>query len=155
MANTESSSQRIWYLGGAAAVVVCALLLFWIYGTDTHHSSRSTIWWTERGRNLIPPAATDITLRQDMLDHYVVYTIRESDLNDFLNTRFAREGEVLDSYAERSPVKADRVGVTVGPLDWVFTEDTVTYSYAASNGGTHDYYHDTKTGRTYQKSAYW
>ncbi len=46
-----------------ALVTVLALILFWIYGTETHHASRNSIWWTERGRGLIPPAAADITLR--------------------------------------------------------------------------------------------
>ncbi len=74
-----------------AVLMVFALGLFWIYGTDTHHGSRNSIWWSERGRNLIPPDATD----------------------------------------------------------------TVEYTYSASNGGAHQFYHDTKTGLTYQDSAYW
>ena len=131
------------------------LTVFRIFGTDTHHTNRESIWWTERGRNLIPPTATDITLRQDTLDHYAVYTISEADLNDFLNERFARSGETLDSFSDRSPVNPERVGKTIGPLDWLITEDTVAYTYAASNGGTHNFYHDTKTGLTYQESAYW
>ena len=67
-----------------ALPVVCALILFRIYEVDTHHSSRAGIWWPERGRNLIPPTATDITLRRDLLDHYATYTVSEKDLNAFL-----------------------------------------------------------------------
>jgi hypothetical protein len=129
--------------------------LFRIYGTNTHHASRSSIWWPERGRNLIPAAAIDITLRRDLLDHYATYTITEKDLNAFLDQRFARPGEKLDSFSERSPVKPVDIGKAIGPFGWVVTENTVMYSYFASNGGGHHYYHDTKTGQTYQKSAYW
>ena len=138
-----------------ALCVVFALALFWIYGTDTHHANRNSIWWTERGRNLIPPAATDITLRQDVLDHYATYRISEADLNDFLNKRFARPGETLDSFSERSPANPEDIGKAIGPLGWVVTEDTVEYAYSASNGGAHHFYHDTNTGLTYQDSAYW
>ena len=132
-----------------------ALTLFWIYGTDTQHANRNSIWWSERGRNLIPPAATDITLRQDFLDHYASYRISEADLNDFLNKRFARPGEALDSFSERSPANPEDIGKAIGPLGWVVTDDTVEYTYSASNGGAHHFYHDSKTGLTYQDSAYW
>lgn len=129
--------------------------LFWIYGTDTRHAKRDGIWWTERGRGLIPPTATDITLRQDFLDHYATYTVPEAELNTFLNGRFADEGTVLDSFSDRSPVRPQRVGKVVGQMGWVVTEKTVVYSYPASNGGMHHYYHDPESGRTYQESAYW
>lgn len=138
-----------------ALPMVVALILFRIYGTDTHHTSRSSIWWTERGRSLIPPTAADITLRQDFLDHYAIYTVSENDLNAFLDRRFASPGEPLDSFSERSPVPPDTIGNAIGPLGWKLTENTVSYRYCASNGGAHEYYHDTKTGLTYQKSAYW
>jgi len=138
-----------------ALPMVFALTLFWIYGTDTHHANRKSIWWSERGRNLIPPAATDITLRQDFLDHYATYRISEADLNDFLNRRFARPGEALDSFSERSPANPENIGKAIGPLGWVATEDTVEYTYSASNGGAHHFYHDSKTGLTFQDSAYW
>ncbi len=95
-----------WFFKGCVIIlalwVVFALILFRIYGTETHHASRNSIWWSERGRNLIPPAATDITLQQDFLDHYASYTISEKDLNAFLNERFARDGEMIDSFSERS-----------------------------------------------------
>ena len=144
-------------LGCIVLAILLAVVLtsYWIYGTNTRHTSRNSIWWTERGRNLIPPAATDIILRQDLLDHDAIYTISESDLNDFLDERFARPGEVLDSFSERSTATPESIGKEIGPLGWVVTEDTVKYTYAASNGGTHVFYHDSKTGLTYQDSAYW
>jgi hypothetical protein len=111
--------------------------------------------WPERGRNLIPPTAADITLRRDLLDHYATYTVSEKDLNAFLDKRFARPGKALDSFSERSPANPKKFGNAIGPLGWVVTEDTVMYTYTASNGGAHNYYHDTKTGLTYQSSAYW
>ncbi len=138
-----------------ALLMVFPLTLFWIYGTDTHHASRGSIWWSERGRNLIPPAATDITLRQDFLDHYATYKISEAELNEFLIERFADNGTMLDSYSDRRPADPKSIGNEVGPLGWVVTENTVVYSYPASNGGMHNYYHDSNTGLTYQDSAYW
>ena len=131
------------------------LILFLIYGTHTKHKSRSTIWWTERGRNLIPPTATEIILRQDFLDHYALYRVSERELNRFLDKRFARPGMMLNSFSERQPADAAWIGKATGPMGWKVTRDTVLYSYAASNGGTHNYYHDTATGLTYQESAYW
>jgi hypothetical protein len=127
--------------------IVFALILFWIYGTDTHHASRSSIWWTERGRNLIPPTATDITLRQDFLDHYATYTVSTKDLNAFLQT--------LDSFSELSPVHPGTIGKVIGPLGWKAPENTVSATHVAGNGGAHNYYHDPKSGLTYQSSAYW
>ncbi len=138
-----------------ALPLVFVLILFRIYGVDTHHASRSSIWWPERGRNLIPPTATDITLRRDLLDHYAIYTVSEKDLNAFLDKRFARPGKALDSFSERRPAAHKEIGNVIAPLGWVVTEETVFYGYSASNGGGHSYYHDTKTGLTYQESAYW
>lgn len=137
-----------------ALLMVFVFTLFWIYGTDTQHASRSSIWWTERGRNLIPPGANDITLRQAFLDHYATYKISEVELHDFLNERFGDEGATLESLRDKKPVNPKRIG-DVKPLGFVVTEDTIRYSYSASNGGMHDYYHDSKTGLTYQDSAYW
>lgn len=157
--NEAKSPVFGWFLKGGLLVLVLVMALalgvFRIYGTETHHATRDSIWWTERGRGLIPPTATGITLRQDFLDHYAVYTVSEKDLNAFLNGRFARPGEKLDSFSERTPAKADSVGSEIGPFGWKVTADTVSYTYAASNGGAHHYYHDTKTGLTYQSSAYW
>ena len=138
-----------------ALPVVCALILFRIYGVDTHHQSRAGIWWPERGRNLIPPTATEITLRRDLLDHYAIYTASETDLNAFLDKRFARPGEALDSFSERSPAKPKNIGNAIGPLVFIVTKGVVVYHYTASNGGLHSYYHDPNTGETYQSSAYW
>jgi hypothetical protein len=142
-------------VGILALIIGCALIVFRTYGTDTHHANRNSIWWPERGRNLIPPTATDITLRRGFLDHYAIYTISERELNAFLDRRFARPGEALDSFSERSPANPENIGKAIGPLGWVGTEDTVEYFYSASNGGGHHFYHDTNTGLTYQDSAYW
>ena len=138
-----------------ALALVFAGTLFRIYRVDTHHASRGSIWWPERGRNLIPPTATDITLRRDLLDHYAIYSISEKDLNAFLDKRFARSGEALDSFSERSPANLKNIGNAIGPLGFIVTKDTVGYHYTASNGGLHSYYHDPTTGQTYQSSAYW
>ena len=138
-----------------ALTMVFALTLFRIYGVDTHHATRSSIWWPEECRNMTPPAATDITLRRDLFDHYAIYTVSEKHLNAFLDKRFARPGKTLDSFSERSPAKTEIIGKAIGPLGWLVTKDTVMYSYTASNGGAHNFYHDTSTGRTYQSSAYW
>ena len=135
--------------------LVFAGTLFRIYGVDTHHASRGSIWWPERGRNLIPPTAAEITLRRDLLDHYATYTLSERDLNAFLDNRFARPGEALDSFSERSPAKPKNIGNAIGPLVFIVTKGVVVYHYTASNGGLHSYYHDPNTGETYQSSAYW
>ena len=134
-----------------ALALVLARTLFRIYRTDTHHVSRISIWWPERGRNLIPATATDITLRRDLLDHYAIYTVSEKDLRVFLDKSFG-PGMAL---SERSPVTPAAIGKAIDSLGWLVTEDTVIYSYTASNGGVHSYWHDTKTGSTYQSSAYW
>ena len=94
-------------------------------------------------------------VRRDFLDHYAIYTIAEKDLNAFLDKHFASPGETLDSFSERSPADPKLVGKPFGPLAWIVTADTVSYSYTAGNGGAHKFYHDTKTGLTYQSSAYW
>ena len=154
----QSPIIRMLLAGGIFILLCWAILgtgLFWIYGTETNHTSRDTIWWSERGRSLIPPEATNITLQQDFLDHYATYTITERDLNQFLNTRFADDGEVLDSFKERSHVSESEIGQSIGRLGWTITSSTVIYSYCASNGGVHSYYHDPETGQTYQSSAYW
>ncbi|MEJ6724906.1 MAG: hypothetical protein QNK80_09295 [Akkermansiaceae bacterium] len=135
--------------------LVFAGTLFRIYGVDTHHASRGSIWWPERGRNLIPPTAADIMLRRDLLDHYATYTLSERDLNAFLDKRFARPGEALDSFSERSPAKSKNIGNAIGPLVFILTKSVVVYHYTARNGGLHSYYHDPNTGETYQSSAYW
>jgi hypothetical protein len=142
-------------VAGVAAIVVVALVLIRIYGVDTHHKNRNSIWWPERGRNLIPPTATDITLRRDLLDHYATYAVSEQDLNAFLDERFARDGKEIDSLGDRRRIDPARVGRAIGRLEWVVTEETVVYEYTASNGGLHSYYHDPTTGLTYQSSAYW
>lgn len=138
-----------------AVPVAAGLMLFRIYGLETHHDDRSSIWWSERGRQLIPPAATDITLSQDFLDHRALYTISESDLNVFLNRAFSTRGEKLDSFSERSPLGPAKLGESIGTLGWVVTKNAVSYSYYKGNGTAHHFYHDPDSGLTYQTSAYW
>lgn len=138
----------------AACVAVGAAIagtLAWTFALDTHHDTRDSIWWNERCRNLIPGAATDITLQRDLLDHYAVYTICEEQLVAFLNIRF----DVADAYAERSPMDPSKIGQPIGDLGWVVTPGSVSYGYAASNGGVSSYFHDPVSGRTYQESAHW
>ncbi|MFT4514916.1 MAG: hypothetical protein ACI91B_003629, partial [Planctomycetota bacterium] len=116
-------------------VLVIALTVFLIYGVDSHHQSRDSIWWPERGRNLIPPAAIEITLQRDLLDHYAIYTVSEKDLNSFLDERFSGDGEPLDSFSKRSRIDPADVGRAIGRLGWVATGSTVMYHFSASNGG--------------------
>ena len=111
-----------------ALPIVFALILFRIYGVDTKHESRGSIWWPERGRNLIPPTASEITLRRDFLDHDAVYTVTEKELNDFLDQRFSRPGKALNSFSERLPAHSDTIGKVVGPFGWEVTENTVSYT---------------------------
>lgn len=138
-----------------ALAAVFGAAFSWTYGVDSHHESRGSIWWPERCRELIPPAATGITLQRDLLDHYATYKVSERDLNAFLDERFARDGETLDSFGTRSPVSPAEVGQAIGRLGWVVTKSTVTYSFTAANGGVHTFHHDPETGWTYQSSAYW
>jgi len=137
----------------AAVVAVVALGLFWAYGIDSHHKNRDSVWPT-RGRELIPPTATDITLQRDLLDHRATYTVTEEDLCAFLDQRFAH-GHSLDSHAERKTIDSESFEARYGFLDWSWHEEIALYSYAASNGGVSSYLHDSSTGRTYQTSAYW
>lgn len=127
-----------------------AVTSLWTYGLDTHHESRVSIWWPERGRELIPPGATGITLQRDLLDHRALYTIPEQELEAFLDAHFA-----VESRRERRPVSPEAVGKVIGPLGWIATKDGFVYSHVSRNGAVSTYYHDTVTGRTYQESAYW
>ena len=138
-----------------ALMTVCVLCLLWIYQVESHHSNRDSIWWPSRGRSLIPPAATDITLQRDLLDHPATYKVSEADLNAFLDERFARQGENLDSYSERSGVDREWFMRAYADLGWVWREGMVQYHYTTSNGAASAYYHDPTTGLTYQVSAYW
>lgn len=149
----RSSGRAIARVAAACIAVGAAVAgtLAWTFALDTHHDTRDSIWWNDRCRNLIPPAATDITLQRDLLDHYAVYTIREEQLVEFLNERF----DVDNAYAERSLLAPSSVGEQVGDLGWVVTPGSVSYSYPASNGGVSNYYHDPVSGRTYQDSAHW
>ena len=138
----------------AACVAVGAAVagaLAWTFALDTHHDTRDSIWWNDRCRDLIPEAATDITLQRDLLDHRAVYMIREEQLVAFLNERF----DVVDAYAERSQMDPSKIGQPIGDLGWVVTPGSVSYSYAASNGGVSSYFHDPVSLRTYQESAHW
>ena len=128
-----------------AFTVVIALALAWFYGLDSHHASRDSIW-PERGRNLIPPTATDITLHRDLLTHWATYTVSEEDLNEFF--------EAFE-YVERTEVDPARVGEAIGRFDWVVTEESVHYHFTTSNGAGQSYTHDPTTGLTYQVAQYW
>ena len=132
-----------------------ALTLFWICGTDTHHANLNSIWWPTAARHLIPPAATDITLRQDHLDHYATYTISHSDLYDFVKENFADTRPNVMRQRDETFGSREMIGRKVGPFGWVVTEDTILYRVSNSNGTLHESYHDVKTGLTYQDSAYW
>ena len=79
----------------------------------------------------------------------------EADLNAFLDERFAREGEKLDSYSERSAVDRESFMRSYADLGWVWTEGMVEYHYTTSNGAGSTFLHDPTTGKTYQVSAYW
>ena len=136
-------------------LVMASSVAVWTYQLDSHHDSRDSIWWPERGRNLIPPDARDITLQRDLLDHWASYTIAEEDLNAFLDERFARGGEALDSFSDRSPTSREYFMRVFDDRDWTWTEGMVGYHYRTSNGATSSFYHDPTTGLTYQKSAYW
>ena len=138
-----------------ALMTVFVLCLLWTYQVESHHSNRDSIWWPSRGRSLIPPTATDITLQRDLLDHRATYKVSEADLNAFLDERFAREGEKLDSYSERSAVDRESFMRSYADLGWVWTEGMVEYHYTTSNGAGSTFLHDPTTGKTYQVSVYW
>ena len=138
---------------GLIAVGVACLL--WVYQVESHHSSRDGIWWPSRGRSLIPPTATEITLQRDLLDHRATYRVSEADLNAFLDERFAIGGEKLDSYSERSAVDREAFTRAYADLGWEWIAGMVEYHYATSNGAGSTYLHDPATGLTYQVSAYW
>ncbi len=77
-----------------------------------HHKNRNSIW-PDRGRNLIPPTATAITLQRDLLDHSATYT----DLNDFLDDRFTINGGVLDSLSKSGRPHPMILGMQSANLD--------------------------------------
>ena len=132
------------------------LILFLVYGVDSHHDTRDDFLWPGREYELTPPTATGIHLQRDFLDHWSSYTVAESDLNVFLDATFGgQSGKPLDSFSLRSPVDRDRFERTYAELGWVWTEGMVEYHCSASNGGGHTFYHDPSTGMTYQVSAHW
>jgi hypothetical protein len=159
--DTKPPAKGIVRLLGYAALFVLATLLsivlalVWTFGTTTHHADRDDILMSDRGRSLIPPTAREIRLQRDFLDHRALYTISEAELNAFLDKRFRSGREPLDSYSERSPFGRSAVGKEIGPLGWTVTEHAVSYSYFIPNGAVSNFYHDPKTGLTYQESAYW
>ncbi|MDG1491814.1 MAG: hypothetical protein P8R43_07970 [Planctomycetota bacterium] len=145
---------------GAAAIVVtiCAGALYLYFGVDARYEQREDIA-PGRGRALIPPAATEITLdRHFPIDHEAWFTVEEKDLNAFFDEHYGRGGGLpwdLDSYSERRPVSRERFEGDYGFLDWVWHDEIVSYSYSAGNGGGQRYIHDPATGRTYHFSRYW
>lgn len=75
---------------------------------------------------MIPPTATDITRRRDLLNHDAIDTVSEKDLNTCLSLRFARPGEVLDADSRRVRLKPDTVGKAIEPLGWLATTNRVS-----------------------------
>ena len=75
---------------------------------------------------MIPPTATDITRRRDLLDHDAIDTVSEKDLNTCRSLRFARTGEVLDADSRRVRLKPDTVGKAIEPLGWLATTNRVS-----------------------------
>ena len=159
--DSKPPSKGILRLFGFVALFVLAILVtlvlaaVWTYGTTTSHADRDSIWMSDHGRSLIPPTAREIRLQRDFLDHRALYTISEAELNAFLDQRFSNGREPLDSYSERSPLGPSQVGQVIGPLGWTATEHAVSYSFFTPNGAASNFYHDPKTGLTYQESAYW
>lgn len=153
---TYSAVGCFFKVGGVifAAMILLAMVPTWLYGFNSHHENRDGIW-PPRAQSLIPPTATDITLHRDFLDCFATYTIVENDLTAFLNERFAEQGEVIDSYSERTLASPIEIGKPTGRLGFIVTAETVTYHYCTSNGAGTTYYHDPATGLTYQDSAYW
>lgn len=150
---SESDPRRLHPLGLCALIVVVpvtlvALLALWVYGLDTHHATRGGIWWSETARELTPPAARDITLQRDFLDHRALYTISTTDLEGFLLQRF---GEVV----EADPLPPSRLGEGIGELGWKVTPGSTSYDTWTPNGAATYFYHDPATGLTYQESAHW
>jgi len=141
---------------GAAMIIaiVCGGALYLYYGIDAHYDHRDRIS-PVRGRALIPPAATDITLdRHFPIDHEAWFTVNEKDLNAFFDEHYGR-GQELDSHAERRPLGRDVFEERYASLGWVWHEGIVSYGYSAANGGSQTYIHDSATGRTYHRSIYW
>lgn len=152
-ARNESNSRRLRPLGICALLVVVPLALvtsmaLWVYGLDTHHATRGGIWWSGTARDLTPPAARDITLQRDVLDHRALYTVSTADLEAFLLQRF---GEA----AEADPLPPSRLGEEVGELGWRVTPGSTSYHTWTPNGAATYFYHDPATGLTYQESAHW
>ena len=144
-------------LGAAAivtAIVGCALYAY--FELDSNYTDQADVS-PERGRALIPPAATDITLdRHFPIDHEAGFTIEEKDLNAFFDEHYGRgRGQELDSYSERRPVSREKFEERYGSVGWAWHEGIVSYSYSARNGGGQTYIHDPSTGRTYHFSRYW
>lgn len=155
MENTTATRRSPLLTGCLVSLLLLSglgLALGRVYGLDTHHDTRADIWWPSDGVSLIPPTATDITLRRDTLDHFALYTVSRADLNAFLDRRFAREGETLDSASVKGTFEAGRV---VGPFGWVAEEGACSFTYTTPNGAASHFYHNPSTGLTYQESAYW
>ena len=140
-------------LSSLSALAIGGGLLFWHCGLDSHHDTSESLFpvLDDRIISLTPPEARDIVLQRDFLDHFATYTIDEKDLAAFIDRHF----EIEDSFSERSFVKSERVGKAIGRLDWIVPDGCAWYSYAASNGGVSNDYHDPTTGSTYQDSAHW
>ena len=95
---------------GALLIVPLAVSLagLWYYCVDSKHSTPASIG-DGRILELTPPAAHDITLDRDFLDHYAIYTVTERELTAFLNRTF----EVEDSFSERQNIAEIKVGKAI------------------------------------------
>ena len=141
---------------GAAAVVVaiCAGALYLYFGVDAHYDERGGVA-PDRGRALIPPAATDITLdRHFPIDHEAWFTVEQEDLHAFFARHYSDDRD-LDLNSERRGMSREAFEERYGFLQWKWHEGIRSYGYSARNGGSQTYVHDPATGRTYHFSRYW
>ena len=136
------------FLGCLSIPLLASLVGFWHFGLDAHyadvtHMSEGT------SKELTPHTAVDLTLQRDLLDHRATYTVTEADLQAFLERSFG------ESAADPSPVDRGDFEAEYSRRGWTWTPGMVMYSGAPGNGAVSYYYHDPRTGLTYQDSAHW
>ena len=139
---------------GAIVVTICAGALYLYFGVDAHYDQRDDVG-PDRGRALLPPGATDITLdRHFPIDHEAWFTVDEGELNDYFDAHY-RRAEDRASYLDKKPISRERFEEHYSFLGWEWHEGIRAYHFSARNGGGQTYIHDSATGRTYHDSAYW